>query len=173
MALSTFILAGGAIAATVAALPYALPGSATVERSAIIDASPEEIFPLLASNRGFQKINPYLDADPKLKIAFSGPDYGVGSTFAFDGKDGKGTQTITAMEENRSVTNLIDLGSMGQPVQTFTLTPVEGGTKVVWSTTSEFGMNPIGRVIGLFMDGFLGKTYEKGLTNISNAVTAA
>ncbi|MEL7414963.1 MAG: SRPBCC family protein, partial [Pseudomonadota bacterium] len=80
---------------------------------------------------------------------------------------------ITAMEENRSVTNLIDLGAMGKPVQTFTLIPVEGGTKVVWTTTSDFGMNPIGRVIGLFMDGFLGETYEQGLANISNAVKAA
>ena len=108
-----------------------------------------------------------------------GPSSGIGSGFSFDGKDGKGTQTIVAMEENRSVTMQIDLGAMGRPVTTFLLEPSSGllepspgATIVTWSTKSDFGMNPIGRVFGLFLDGMLGPDYETGLRKLAQASQA-
>jgi hypothetical protein len=55
---------------------------------------------------------------------------------------------------------------MGKPTQSFTLTPESGKTRVVWATESEFGANPIGRVFGLFMDGYLGPIYERGLKKL-------
>lgn len=164
-------IAAGAIV-VIAAAPFALPASKTVERTAIIDAAPDAIFPLLTSTQGFQSFNPYLDADPTLSITPQGPAEGLGAAFAFEGKDGSGVQTIIAMQTNQSVTMQIDLGSMGQPVQTFTLEPTDAGTRVVWSVESQFGMNPIGRVFGMFMDGMLGPTYERGLDNLSRVATA-
>ena len=41
-----------------------------------------------------------------------GPAEGIGSGFRFDGKEGKGTQTVTEVTATR-VTHLIDLGAMG------------------------------------------------------------
>ncbi|MEN0087681.1 MAG: SRPBCC family protein [Pseudomonadota bacterium] len=167
--MNTYLAIGGAIVAALIAAPYVLPSSKTVERTATIDAPADQIFPLLASSRGFQSFNPYKAKDPNLNIAFSGPEQGVGASFAFDGKDGKGTQTITAMQENRSVTMEIDLGPMGKPTTTFTLAPEGDATKVTWSTKSDFGMNPIGRVFGLFLDGMLGPDYEQGLDLLNQA----
>ncbi|MEL6793099.1 MAG: SRPBCC family protein [Pseudomonadota bacterium] len=157
------------VAALIAA-PFALPSAVTVEREAVVGAAPDAVFELLASNAGFQKINPWKDADPELKIALSGPDRGVGSAFSFKGDEGEGVQTITALENGRRIVTEIDLGPMGKPVQTFTIEPAEGGARVVWSTEARFGMNPIGRVFGLFMDGRLGPVYERGLANLANAV---
>ncbi|MEM1286153.1 MAG: SRPBCC family protein [Pseudomonadota bacterium] len=168
MTLTTIAALGGLAVLALAATPFALPDSRTVERSAIIEAAPETLFPLLASSEGFQTFNPYKDTDPDLSITFSGPRTGVGAAFAFEGKEGRGTQTITALEENRSVTMQIDLGAMGQPLQTFTLEPQADGTRIVWSVESQFGMNPIGRVFGLFLDGMLGPVYERGLDNLAN-----
>ena len=127
------------------------PATTHVERSAVIDAAPEEIFKMLSSNRGFQQFNPFKDTDPDLEIRLTGPERGVGSGFSFKGRDGSGTQTITALQENRSVTMKIDLGAMGQPTQHFQLTPVQDGTRVVWGMDAEFGLNPIGRLFGLFI----------------------
>lgn len=174
MTLTTIAALGGAALFALLAAPYALPDHKVVERTAIIDAAPDAIYPLLTSSAGFQTFNPYRDADPDLQITFQGPSEGVGSGFAFSGRDGQGTQTITALQDNRSVTMQIDLGSMGQPVQTFTLEPLDGQngdqTRVVWSVESQFGMNPIGRVFGLFLDGMLGDTYEHGLENLARVV---
>lgn len=166
---STIALAGGALA-LIALVPYALPASVTIEREAVINAPPAKVYGLLKSAEGFQTFNPWTDADPALEITLSGPDTGIGSAFTFKGKDGEGTQTITALDPDRSVVTEIDLGPMGKPVQSFTLEPSGDGVRVIWSTTADFGLNPIGRVMGLFMDGQLGPVYEQGLKNLATAV---
>ncbi|MEM1288810.1 MAG: SRPBCC family protein [Pseudomonadota bacterium] len=162
-------LAAGAVAlATI--VPFGLPSSKTVQRTAVVEASVDDIYALLSTTEGFQTFNPYLDTDPDLQITPQGPEAGVGAGFAFSGKEGKGTQTITRLEEGSEVEMLIDLGAMGQPVQTFRLIPKGAATQVVWSVESDFGMNPLGRVFGLFMDGMLGPVYERGLKNLSTVV---
>lgn len=167
---NTWIIIGAVVAALVAA-PYLLPSEKTVARSAIIQAPAPDLYALIASNQGYQRFNPYKDTDPDLAITLQGPPSGVGSGFAFKGKEGAGTQTIIAAEPHQSVTMQIDLGAMGKPVTSFTLEPAGDGTKVTWSTRSEFGMNPVGRVFGLFLDGMLGGVYERGLQNLDRAVT--
>lgn len=171
--MNTYLMIGIGAVALVAVAPFALPSAVTVEREAVLAADSAAIYDLLASNEGFQAFNPYSDDDPNLAITLSGPDSGVGSSFAFKGEGGEGTQTITALDPGRTVTMQIDLGAMGQPVQTFTLTPMSDGTKVNWSTEAAFGMNPIGRVFGLFLDGQLGPVYERGLKNLEKAAQRA
>ncbi len=170
MALKTILIAGGVALVVASFVPFAFPSSAHVERSAVIDAKPGQLYSLIASNKGYQTFNPYKSSDPDLKIELKGPEHGVGSGFAFNGKDGKGTQFVASVVENRKVHMKIDLGAMGQPTQTFDLKPVDGGTEVTWSMDMDFGWNPIGRVMGLFMDGMMGKTFEQGLNNLSGAV---
>jgi uncharacterized protein YndB with AHSA1/START domain len=164
--MASYLQIAAVAAAVIVAAPFLLPSSKTVERSALVKASPEAVFATLTSTAGYQTINPYKDLDPNLKATPFGPEAGVGAGFAFESKDGKGTSTITAVEPNKSVTYQIDLGFMGKPVQTITMTPENGGTRVKWSVTSTFGMNPMGRVFGLFMDGMLGPHYELGLKNM-------
>lgn len=167
--MNTYLAIGGAVIAALIVAPYVLPSSKTVARTATIEAPAEDIYPLLASSTGFQTFNPYKAKDPNLNIEFMGPEQGVGAAFKFEGKDGKGTQTIVALQEDRSVTMEIDLGPMGKPVTTFTLLPKGDKTEVTWSTKSDFGMNPIGRVFGLFLDGMLGPDYEQGLDLLNQA----
>ncbi|MEO1746124.1 MAG: SRPBCC family protein [Pseudomonadota bacterium] len=171
--MNTYLTIGAIAVAAIVAVPFVLPSSKTVERSAVIEAPADKVFALVASNEGFQSFNPYKVTDENLKITMHGPSHGVGSGFAFDGKEGKGTQTIVAMEDNKSVTMQLDLGPMGKPVTEFRLTPNGETTKVTWSTKSDFGFNPIGRVVGLFLDGMLGPTYELGLNELNKAAKAA
>ena len=159
------------IVAALLLITYLLPDAAVVTRSAQIKAEPAAIYHLLSSNKDFQKINPYKAEDPSLTITLQGPESGVGSAFLFEGKEGKGSQTITALQENQSVTMLIDLGALGKPVQVFTLTPSEQGTMVTWTVESRFGFNPVFRGFGLFMDGMFGPKYELGLKKLAQTVT--
>lgn len=170
MAVNSTIAYAGAAFAVLLATPYMLPGSVTVEREAVIQAEPRAIYQLLESNRGFQAFNPWKDDDPNLRITLTGPHAGVGSAFAFKGESGEGVQTIIEAEPERSVVTEIDLGPMGKPVQSFTLEPTDEGVRVIWSTEATFGLNPIGRVMGVFMDGRLGPIYERGLKNLAAAV---
>ncbi|MEM6618898.1 MAG: SRPBCC family protein [Pseudomonadota bacterium] len=162
----TILLTAISIAALVLALTLLLPRTVTVTRSAQVPMAPAEVMALATSTEGFQTFNPYRSTDPNLSITPFGPAAGVGAGFRFEGKEGKGSQTITAMTD-LSVTHLIDLGAMGKPVQVIAAEPVGEGARVTWTVTSDMGFNPIFRVFGLFMDRMLGKTYELGLRNIA------
>ena len=173
MTTANILLSVGIFAVIALSAIYALPASKTVSRRAIIKASAAEVYQLIVSTEGFQRFNPYSDTDPTLNISAFGPDSGVGAGFLFEGKEGKGSQTVIAVEPNQQVQMEIDLGPMGKPVQTFSLKQHRDSTEVVWSTRSEFGMNPVGRVFGLFLDRMLGSTYERGLENLARAVSTA
>lgn len=165
------LLATAGATCAIALLPLALPAEAHVERTTVIDAEASELYALVASNEGYQRFNPYKDADPQLQIDLFGPSSGVGSGFHFDGADGTGTQTVAAVEPGRSVLMDIDLGAMGRPQQRFVFEPAPGGTRVTWQLDADLGYNPLARVAGLFMDDMMGSTFERGLANLGNAAT--
>ena len=162
----TIVYAIVAIVAAIALLALLLPRKVVVRRHADVALRPEAVIARVASTEGFQTFNPYRTTDPDLKIAPFGPTEGVGSGFRFEGREGKGTQTVTEATATR-VTHLIDLGAMGKPVQTIEARATDAGARVTWTVTSDMGYNPVFRIFGLFMDRMLGKTYELGLRNIA------
>jgi hypothetical protein len=153
--------------AVLAAATQALPRHVSVARSATIDAAPEAVIALAASNTGYQSFNPYKDLDPNLKVEMFGPTSGVGSGFAFESKDGAGQQTVAAVEADKVIFAL-DLGPLGQPTQAISAVAVDGATEVTWSMDMDLGVNPVFRVMGLFMDGMIGPNFELGLANIAD-----
>lgn len=168
MTIQNYLLIGISIVAVAVFLAaIALPSSARVVRSTIINAQPDSVYELVSSTQGFQRFNPYCDTDPNLMITPFGPAQGVGAGFRFAGKEGKGSQTISLLENNRRAVMKIDLGAMGQCRYEFDLKVADGGTKVTWAMAADFGFNPIFRIVGLFMDKLLGKTIERGLANLS------
>ncbi|MEP3280123.1 MAG: SRPBCC family protein [Stappiaceae bacterium] len=163
------VVAGGTGLLAIAVIgSFLLPRHIHVERQATLTAAPEVILELATSNKGYQRFNPYVSSDPDLKIRPFGPDEGIGSGFKFEGREGKGQQIVAAITKN-SVRYDIDLGSMGNPKQTITAKAEPNGTHVIWSMDADLGMNPIARVFGLFMDGMVGPTLERGLSNLDTA----
>lgn len=156
--------------AALAVATLALPRHVTIERTAMIEATAESVIELAASNTGYQTFNPYKDLDPNLHVEMFGPATGVGSGFSFQSKDGAGQQTVAAVTADQ-VTFALDLGPLGQPTQAISAVPSDGATKVTWSMDMDLGMNPVFRVMGLFMDGMIGSNFELGLANIAD-VTA-
>ncbi len=166
------LLAAGVLLAAAGSAAL-LPSETVIERHTVVHAPADQVYALISSNAGFQRFNPYKEADPELQITLFGPDQGVGSGFAFDGKDGTGTQTISEVDPGRYVAMDIDLGKMGQPVQEFELTPLDAGTQVTWRVTLDAGNNPGKRVFGVFAEGMLAPTYERGLELLDSTLTGA
>lgn len=146
----------------------ALPRHVSIERTAMINAAPEAVIELAASNTGYQAFNPYKDLDPNLQVEMFGPASGVGSGFSFESKDGAGQQTVTSVSADQVVFNL-DLGPLGQPTQSISAVAVDGATEVTWTMDMDLGINPVFRVMGLFMDDMIGPNFELGLANIADA----
>jgi hypothetical protein len=162
------------LAASVSALSLAfLPEQVSVTRSALVNASPNQVFAQLNSTQGFHQMNPFLDAHPNLKISRSGPESGVGAVYAWDDNGSGGSQTIVAVETDRQIKMQLDLGAQGRPTSTFSIQPEVNGTRVSWTMQANFGWNPIGRIIGQSLDGQLGPMYEQGLNKLNRTVSVA
>jgi effector-binding domain-containing protein len=76
-------------------------------------------------------------------------------------------------EPFKHIKTKLEFDGGGPSFATFTLDAVEGGTRIVWALDTEVGMNPVGRYMGLMMDGWVGKDYERGLEKLKALVESA
>jgi uncharacterized protein YndB with AHSA1/START domain len=143
-----------------------------VERSLVIAAPAEKLFPWFDNHRKFNEWNPWSKMDPEAKNTYSGPESGVGAVASWDGeKVGKGSSTITESRPNERIVERMDWLEPMQGVSTveFTFKPEgEGKTKVTWAM---YGRNEglLARAVSLVMDceSMCGPEFEKGLADVA------
>ena len=77
------IVAGIGVLAIIALLVYAatFPDTFQVQRTQRINASPDKIFPLINNMHGMNTWNPFSEADPDIKITYTGPESGKGARY--------------------------------------------------------------------------------------------
>jgi len=149
-----------------------------VERSLVIAAPAEKLFPWFDNHRRFNEWNPWARMDPEASYTYTGPESGVGAVAGWEGKKvGKGSATITVSEPNQRVVERMDWLEPMAGVSTveFTFKPEgEGRTKVTWAMYGKNESLPA-RVVSLFMDceSMCGPEFEKGLAGLSGLVAAS
>lgn len=152
---------------------YLLPGKAEVSRSITIDAPSSAIFPYVNSMQETEKWSPWLARDPETKLAYSGPEAGVGNILNWSSENpqvGSGSQEIVESIPDQLVKTALDFGPMGTASASFELKPEGDQTQVTWGFESELGLNPMSRWMGLMMDEWVGGDYERGLNNLKTLV---
>ncbi len=154
-----FLIILGAIAIVL------LPSSAHVERSIVINASPDKIFTAVDGFKYFKEWSPWIKKDSLTKYEFSEELTGVGATMKWESKKvGNGTQKTIEVEENKRVKSEIIFDGMGASTAEFILMPDGNSTKVTWSLDSQ--LSGIGKAFGPFMDMMVGPDYESGLKSL-------
>lgn len=146
-----------------------------VERSLTIAAPPEALFGWFNSHKKFNEFNPWLKMDPEAKVAYLGPENGVGAASTWEGKlTGKGKATITESKPNELIRLRMDWLEPMEGVSTVDYTfKTEGGqTTVTWAM---YGRNEglLAKVMSLIMDceSMCGPEFEKGLAEVAKLVT--
>jgi len=173
--LKTIIYIILALVAIFLLLALIAPKESTVTRTVTIDAPPSLVYDNVNSLQDMSNWSPWTEADPDAEGKYTGEEGAVGSEFYWNGNDeiGEGTQTITAIDEGKSIDchlNFVrpwpgdaDAGVVVNPND-------NGGSDVTWnfSSTTPFPMN----VSNLFMDidDMLGPMYEKGLSKLKTLV---
>jgi len=148
---------------------FLLPQQVHVERDTLIAAPPATVFTIVNSYKRFNEWSPWAEIDPGASTTISGAPRGVGARMAWKGdpkKVGEGSQEITASVPYSAIQVDLDFGEHGLAKSAWSFTPEAEGTRVVWSVDCDMGMNPVTRYFGLFMDGMIGKDYERGLTKL-------
>jgi len=161
--------------ALAAALAYAAskPDSFAVQRTTLIDAPPEQIFPLIDDLRAQAAWSPF-EKDPAMRRTHSGPPRGPGAFYAWDGDRRVGAGQIAITESTPPSKVVLSL-KMLRPFKAdntveFTLDRTGAGTRVTWAMR---GRSPfMAKLMGLFMncDNMVGKQFEEGLAKLKTLV---
>ena len=151
-------------------------GKFNYERSGIINAPAEKIFPYISNLKLGGLWNPYDKKDPNLKRTFVGPGDQVGSAMEFDGnrEAGSGKLTILKLVPNQLVEiNLM----MTKPIHAdnliqYKLTPEGMGTCFTWAMSGDGGF--MGKLISVFLDceKMVTAEFVVGIANLKTVIEA-
>ena len=159
-----------------ATLAYAAtrPGTFRVERSIVIDAPPEKIFPQINGFHQWEAWSPWDKIDPAMKRSYSGAAHGKGAVYGWQGNRDVGQGRMEMVESTPASGLLIKIDFVkpfeGHNMVQFTLVPQGDATKV---TQTMYGPSPfMAKLMGLFfsMDKMVGQKYEEGLASLKAIV---
>lgn len=146
------------------------PDTFRIQRSIIIQAPPEKVFPLLDNLHNWPQWAPQDQEDPTMQRSYIGPESGVGavSDWKGSGSSGKGRMTIVESAPPRSITIDVDWVKpfTTRNVNQFTLEPDGSSTRVTWSMQGP-NLFPM-KLLSVFtnLDRVMGKHFEDGLANL-------
>ena len=161
-----------ALIALLLVLAIFLPSSYKVERSLTINAPAEVVYKQVIDLNNYLKWNPWSKMDPEAKQTVAEKSFGVGASWSWDGEVvGKGGLTITEAVEYTSIKTELEFTEPRQDkgIGHWFFEESGGTTIVTWSMEGDLGY-PVGRYMGLMMDGMLGEQFEQGLENIKTIV---
>ncbi len=145
----------------------------TVRRSTTIAAPPERVYGLVADFHRWTAWSPWEDIDPDMRRDHSGPDSGVGATYAWSGnrKAGQGRMTITEATEPSTVRIdlLFEKPFKAHNETVFDIEPDGAGSAVTWTMTGRKTL--MTKLMGIVksMDAMVGPDFEKGLARLRTA----
>jgi uncharacterized protein YndB with AHSA1/START domain len=162
----------GTIIAGILAFATTRPDTFRVERSIMIAAPPENVYPFLTDFREWPRWSPWEKLDPEMQRSYGGSASGEGAVYEWNGnrKAGAGRMEIVDASEGRHVEiNLTFLRPFVSSNTTeFTLTPKEDGTLLRWQMHGPAGyMSKLMTVFASF-DKMIGPDFDRGLESLKH-----
>jgi len=153
------------------------PDSCQFSRSIHILAPPERIFPLIDNLRAMNEWNPFVKADPNIKLSYSGPANGVGAANDFDGNGKVGCSGRAEIVESVPPSKIVMALRMDRPMKCqnrveFTIAPQPDGAEVTWAMS---GSQPfIGKLMSIFVntEKMVGGAFNSGLADLKSKAEA-
>lgn len=161
------------LVAIVATIGFVSPSQVRVKRSIVINAPSDIVLEQVNSFRKWKNWSPWFRMDTAMKMEFNDVESGVGSSYKWASTNqnvGSGDMTMTVSTPD-SIHTAINL-EFGPSVVKFLFTKKGSAVNVTWIMEKDMGMNPIGRLMGLFMDKMVGPDFESGLANLKEYTEA-
>ena len=161
------------LAVLFAGIGMLLPREVTVARAIEIEAPAAEIYPYINDLSAMEAWSPWLARDPEADLRYGEIASGVGATLDWSSDHpevGSGSMEIVEAVPDARLVTALDFGGRGGANASFDLAEADGRTSVKWSLETDMGFGPMGRWMGLMMDGWVGADYELGLQNLKSLV---
>lgn len=158
------------------AVSFLLPRTMDVQREAVIKASPAEVYNTVANLRTWKEWGAWYEDDPDMKVTYNDIPSGKGARSDWDSKDGKGwmkiSEAVPAKSLKFDMRFMVGTENEGSAMGSMTMEAVEGGTKLVWRMwTEKKAPAVLGPYFIQYMNGEVGKAYERGLANLQKRFT--
>jgi hypothetical protein len=151
------------------------PSTFHIERTIVVAAAPDAVFPRVNNLRDWQAWSPWEKLDPRMERTYSGPSQGVGASYAWVSSPGKAGQGRMTIESSQAPTLIGIKLELFKPFPaksdvTFTFLPVSEGTRVTWSMDGRSGF--LGKAFHLVanVDKQVGGDFERGLIALKTLV---
>ncbi len=146
------------------------PDEFRVSRSVTIKAPPGKIFPWFDTPRSMNVWNPFVKADPAIRIDYSGPGSGAGAMCTWEGNSQVGKGYVEVLETTPFSRIVVGL-HMIKPLRAdnrveYTFTPRGDATEATWSMSGRQSL--LAKVMTVFIDcdRMVGGQFEKGLAEV-------
>ncbi len=162
------------IAAIITIIVRLQPDEFRVARATTISAPPEAVFEQVNDFRNWAGWSPWEKLDPGMKKTFTGPESGVGASYAWAGnkKVGEGSMTITESRAPELVRiRLVFLKPFSASNETeFTFVPEGNQTVVTWAMSGKNNFMAKAVHLVMDMDKMVGGDFDKGLAQMKTLV---
>lgn len=151
-------------------------GKFRYERSGVINASADKIFPYISNFKLGELWSPYDKPELKMQKKFNGTDGQAGSTMEFDGKEsGSGKLTLLKLVPNQSVDiNLVMLKPFrADNLVEYKLTPEGSGTRFTWIMSGDGGFMSKLMTAVIDCEKMIGGQFEEGIAKLKTVVENA
>ena len=146
-----------------------------IERTLIMKARPEVVFQEVDNLHNWERWSPWHRLDPHLKIVYGEKERGAGASYSWESrkrKVGSGSITITESRPYEYIAININFQERSSARGYFRFEPAGEGsesTRVTWGMEMDMGNNPANKLMGIMLDKWVGRDYEKGLQQLATA----
>jgi len=155
-----------------------LPDRARVERSVELANPITQVYDTVNGFRKFSNWSAFTRADPRSKIAVSGPASGEGAKFSWDSFEksvGKGSLEISESVPNEKVVSQLDNNWRGTNKRSRFLmktVPGTGATRLTWIVDVDYGWDLLGRYSGMYLNGRMGELMRTSLNRMATTLAS-
>ena len=146
------------------------PDEFRVERSVMINASADKIYPLINDLHAFGTWSPFEKMDPNMRRRYDGPQAGVGAVYGWtgNGNAGEGQMEIVDAVADEKIVMKLDFSKPFEAhnMVEFSLVPEREATKVTWAMYGPITFLPKIMHVIFDMDKMVGSQFEDGLQSL-------
>ncbi len=174
--LKNILLGLGTIIVLLVVVSFFLPAKAHLQRSTMVNASPEAVFAHIKDLKMWNTWSPWMEKDSTMTNTYDGPDGEVGQKSVWTSeKVGNGSMVITETIPNEKLVTKLEFDGRDGGVGTLLLEQVGDSTKITWSLDSDLENTsawnkPMSKYFFLALDGMVGGDFEAGLENLKELV---
>ena len=160
-----FLIGAAVVVLVVVLVGVLLSGDYTAERSIVINAKPAKIHKLVGDLKRWDDWTPWKEDDPSVQVTLGEKTDGLGAGQSWTSKDGKGSLTFTASDENKGIEydfTFEDWKAQGS----IRYDRLDDATKVTWTMKGNVDMPVLGGYLALMMPTMVGGSFDKGLAKL-------